>query len=57
MLMPATEPAVVSPYYLGLRNRERLMRLLAYGLLILAIVIVFFPSHGWAPSRCGPTSK
>ncbi|MBB4018945.1 MULTISPECIES: carbohydrate ABC transporter permease [Chelatococcus] len=43
MLMPATEPAVVSPYYLGLRNRERLMRLLAYGLLILAIVIVFFP--------------
>lgn len=43
MPRPATEPAVVSPYYLGLRNRERLARFAAYVLLVLAIVIVFFP--------------
>lgn len=39
----ATLPATVSRYHLGQRNRERMLNLLAYGLLMLAIVIVFFP--------------
>lgn len=39
----ATQPAAVSRYHLGQRNRERMLNLLAYGLLILAIVIIFFP--------------
>jgi multiple sugar transport system permease protein len=39
----ATLPQRISPYHLGQRSRERLLNLLAYGLLILAIVIIFFP--------------
>jgi multiple sugar transport system permease protein len=39
----ATLPQTISPYHLGQRSRERLLNLLAYGLLILAIVIIFFP--------------
>jgi multiple sugar transport system permease protein len=39
----ATLPQTVSPYHLGQRNRERLLNALAYGLLILAIIVIFFP--------------
>lgn len=39
----ATLPAAVSRYHVGQRNRERMLNLLAYSLLILAIVIIFFP--------------
>jgi multiple sugar transport system permease protein len=39
----ATLPQTVSPYHLGQRNRERLLNALAYGLLVLAIVVIFFP--------------
>jgi multiple sugar transport system permease protein len=39
----ATLPQTISPYHLGQRNRERLLNALAYGLLILAIIVIFFP--------------
>ncbi len=39
----ATLPQTISPYHLGQRNRERLLNALAYGLLVLAIVVIFFP--------------
>ena len=42
-MRPATHPPTISTYHLGQRNRERLLNLLAYSLLVLAIVIIFFP--------------
>ncbi|WP_083269753.1 carbohydrate ABC transporter permease [Bosea vaviloviae] len=39
----ATLPQTISPYHLGQRNRERLLNALAYGLLVLAIIVIFFP--------------
>ncbi|WP_460452428.1 carbohydrate ABC transporter permease [Alsobacter sp. SYSU BS001988] len=39
----ATLPTRISAYHLGLRSRRRLLNGIAYALLILAIVIVFFP--------------
>lgn len=42
-MRPATHPPAISTYHLGQRNRERLLNLLAYSLLVLAIVIIFFP--------------
>ena len=42
---------------LGQRSRERLLNLVAYGLLILAIAIVFFPSALDADRLGSPQSR
>lgn len=42
-MRPATHPPATSIYHLGQQNRERLLNLIAYSLLVLAILIIFFP--------------